>query len=250
MNHASNYVTGLFFGIKPGSGFADALRNLIDQMSVPNIFASDNLITFFKQVGFVRDPAFMSAVQANADTAIEKGIIWRTHIVAWAAQQGLRREGDFVECGCYKGTTAKIVCDYLGFADVPKTFYLYDLFDFDPAVGFRKMPEGEQGLFEKTCERFAPYKNVRVIEGKIPDVLHVESPAKIAFLHIDLNNAPSEIAALEILFDRLVPGGVLILDDYGWTGVYVPQKIAIDAFMTARGYQVAELPTGQGMVLK
>ncbi len=68
-------------------------------------------------------------------------------------------------------------------------------------------------------------------------------------MHIDLNNAPAEIGALEILFDRLSPGGILILDDYGWVG-YKAQKQAEDPWLAARGYQVLELPTGQGLVFK
>jgi len=69
-------------------------------------------------------------------------------------------------------------------------------------------------------------------------------------MHIDLNSAEYEIAVLEVLFGRLVPGGVLILDDYEWGGMYRKQKIAEDAWFEQRQYRVFPLPTGQGMVLK
>jgi O-methyltransferase len=64
-----------------------------------------------------------------------------------------------------------------------------------------------------------------------------------------MNSVASELAALEALFDRVVPGGLIVFDDYGWTG-YIAQKKAEDAFMAARGHTILELPTGQGMVLK
>ena len=64
-----------------------------------------------------------------------------------------------------------------------------------------------------------------------------------------MNSAASEIAALDVLFDKVVPGGIIVFDDYGWTG-YDAQRYAEDAFMTERGYRVLELPTGQGMVIK
>ena len=48
----------------------------------------------------------------------------------------------------------------------------------------------------------------------------------------------------------MVPGGVLILDDYEWAGVYRPQKLAEDAWFDARHYRVMPLPTGQGLVIK
>jgi predicted O-methyltransferase YrrM len=64
-----------------------------------------------------------------------------------------------------------------------------------------------------------------------------------------MNNAEAEIGALEVLWDRVVPGAVVILDDYGWAGC-LEQKRAEDVFLTERGYQVLELPTGQGLLIK
>ncbi|MDE2348857.1 MAG: hypothetical protein KGL92_10175 [Gammaproteobacteria bacterium] len=51
---------------------------------------------------------------------------------------------------------------------------------------------------------------------------------EIAYLRIDFNVAPSEFAALEHLFDRVVLSGMIILDDYERAGVYMPQKLAED----------------------
>ena len=64
--------------------------------------------------------------------------------------------------------------------------------------------------------RFAAYSNVKVIKGVVPDVLAEVSPQKIAYLHIDMNSPAAELGAIEVLFDRVVPGGVIVLDDYGW----------------------------------
>lgn len=69
-------------------------------------------------------------------------------------------------------------------------------------------------------------------------------------LHIDLNQAPAEIAALDRLFDLIVPGGMLILDDYEWGGGYRAQKFAEDPWFDSRRYRVMPLPTGQGLVFK
>ena len=57
------------------------------------------------------------------------------------------------------------------------------------------------------------------------------------------------IGVLERLFDLMVPGGVIVFDDYGWK-LFEKQKIAEDEFMAARGYQILEMPTGQGLVVK
>ena len=104
-------------------------------------------------------------------------------------------------------------------------------------------------LYEQVCERFNEFSNVKVIKGVLPDSLAEEAPEKIAFLHIDLNSVKPEIGVLEVLFDRVVSGGIIVFDDYGWIE-YIRQKRAEDVFMGKRYYSILELPTGQGLVVK
>jgi O-methyltransferase len=111
------------------------------------------------------------------------------------------------------------------------------------------MPDMGGGLFEATQQRFGDLPNVRVIRGPVPAVLEAQSPDRIAFLHIDMNNARAEIGALDTLFDRVSPGGIVVLDDFGYQG-YVDQRDAERAWFAARGYDVIELPTSQGLVVK
>jgi len=72
---------------------------------------------------------------------------------------------------------------------------------------------------------------------------------RIGFLSIDMNVAYPEVQAAEFFWDRLVPGAVMLLDDYGWYG-HEPQKAALDAFARRCGRRVLPLPTGQGIILK
>ena len=111
------------------------------------------------------------------------------------------------------------------------------------------LPEHSQDLFEIVKNRFTDYPNVEVIKGFVPDILLENAPEKIAFMNLDLNNALAEIGALNVLFDRMVPGAILVLDDYGWLW-YRAQKEAEDLWFLERGYHVLELPTGQGLVIK
>jgi hypothetical protein len=158
-------------------------------------------------------------------------------------------EGDFVECGVYQGSGIKTVMDYLGGTRFPKTFWGYDTFDYNPVPGHHFAGQ-EEGFFEKIQERFSFYSQVRLIRGFLPDSFADGMPDKIAYLHIDLNNVEGEIAVLEALFDRVVSGGMVILDDYEWAGVYRPQKKGEDQWFAARNYRVFPLPTGQGFVIK
>jgi predicted O-methyltransferase YrrM len=123
---------------------------------------------------------------------------------------------------------------------------------FDPTGGAgegHRMPEHGPALYRQVTARFAAFPKIHVIKGRVPDSFAQACPEKIAFLHIDMNSAETEIAALEHLFDRVVPGGVIVLDDYGYR-CYRAQHDAENEFAKARGYPIVELPTGQGLLIK
>lgn len=228
------------------AGIFQTLRHVAPQ---EGIFFSDNLLAWRRNLSFLHNRDFMAAVEKNSETLEEKGIIWRHYFLAWCAEQALRRKGDFVECGCYRGTSARIVCDYVNFGATDKTYWLYDLFEYPDDAAWHTMPAHGKKLHKAVRKRFDDLPNVKIVKGRIPESLENKAPRKIAFLHLDLNNAASEIAALEILFERVVTGGLIVLDDYGWL-YYRDQKKAHDDFFAAHGLHVMELPTGQGLVLK
>ncbi len=79
----------------------------------------------------------------------------------------------------------------------------------------------------------------------MPDVLPALEIDDVAFLHIDLNCAYPERAALEYFWNRLSPSAIVLLDDYAWFG-HNSQKQAIDDVARSLGIEVLSLPTGQG----
>ncbi|MBL8520465.1 MAG: class I SAM-dependent methyltransferase [Betaproteobacteria bacterium] len=210
---------------------------------------SDNLFTFGRNNSMFDDQAFRKAWESNCVNDADRAIVWRRYILATLAHHAVQLDGDFAECGVYAGTGIKTVMDYLGGPAFPKAFWAYDTFDYNPVEGHAF--EGQEvGFHDKVTARFAGYANVKLVKGLIPDTFAQAMPERLAYLHIDLNHAAAEIAVLDHLFERVVPGGVVIFDDYEWAGVYRTQKIAEDAWLDARGYRVTALPTGQGMVIK
>ncbi len=243
------------------------IENLIETINTnlnKTCFYDDRLITFDKSAAFLsKNERFRRAFEKCAWSDEDRSRSWRLHTLAWAADTAMQLEGDFVECGVFEGFMSHTIIEYVGFDRTPRTFYLYDTFegfsprysepdDFGVGSGFYHFANevyGRAGLYEDVVKRFAPYPNARVIRGVVPDVLKTESPDKIAYLHIDMNSPRAERGALELLFDRVVPGGVIIFDDYGWSA-YAKQMEAADGFMAERGYAILELPTGQGLTVK
>ncbi len=247
-----NHFTTAFYGLKNHTSFIDHIQGAVNEITGDEggIYTGDNLFTYHRNLSFLGDGPFMEAFKKHAETEIEKSLLWRLSTIIWGVRNGLRLEGDFVECACYKGTTAHIICDTIGFSNFPdRHYYLYDLFEHDPSMNHHSMPEHSKKLYKKVKSRFSTFPNVTVTAGKVPDILEEISPKKIAFMHLDLNNAEAEVGALELLFNRMVPGAILVLDDYGWLA-YKQQKLAEDPWFANHGYRVLELPTGQGLVIK
>jgi len=141
------------------------------------------------------------------------------------------------------------MCEYLRFETVPKRLFLVDVFGQHPKLDTTAYFGEKRSVLDEVRWRFETYPNVLVTPGYIPDVLDELDIDKIAFLHIDLNNVEGEIATLDRLFELVVPGGIILFDDYGASG-FTAQKLAEDAWLERRGYTVLELPTSQGLVVK
>ena len=208
-----NHLTGTFFGTANHEAFIQGIQQAVNSLNgQQGIYAGDNLFTYHRNLGFLDDEPFMKAFAKHTNTEIEHAVLWRMSTILWGVRNGLRLEGDFVECACYKGTTVRVVCDAVDFANYPdRHYYLYDLFDHDPSLPHHSMPEHSRQLFADVKARFGSFENVTVTQGKVPDVLADVAPQKIAFMHLDMNNADAEIGALEVLFERMVPGAGLIL---------------------------------------
>jgi hypothetical protein len=243
-------VTGGNFNVTNFELFKHSVEGIRQSIACPeNFFCSDNMITWNRNFSFMTDKPFVEAFNKNSVSDIEVTIVWRTYVLCHFAKLAVRLPGDFVEVGAYKGNTANVIMDRLDFGSRDKTYWLYDAFEHTGTEINHAMPEHGPDLYEKVRERFAPYPFVRTIKGYVPDSFEQGFPEKVAFAHVDLNQAPAEIAALEMILPRLVSGGVLVLDDYGWFG-YRAQKVAEDPLLAEWGLEALELPTGQGVVIK
>jgi hypothetical protein len=186
----------------------------------PRLFASDMLISFDRNMGFYDDTQFMRAFNASVETEQDRSLVWRLHVLAWAADHCRHLPGHFVECGVFRGFSTAVLAEYLGFAALPKQWFLFDTFAGVPEDQLNSNRDNpaiyaDPTLLAHVLARFEKYPNIHVVRGRVPEILREHAPSPIAYLHIDMNSADAETGALEQLFDRVVPGGIVILDDYG-----------------------------------
>jgi hypothetical protein len=210
---------------------------------------------------FMRDRAYIAAYGAGVDALkLDHKMYWRLHVVLYLASRGLKLEGDFVECGVWRGFLAAAIARYTNWDTVPKTFYLFDTFE---GLAEDRLTAEERANTEKITHlnkhfadsfgaaqaNFAAYPNIKLVKGFVPDTLTTVEIEKVAYLSLDMNNVSPEIAAAEYFWDRMVPSAPIILDDYGFVS-YEAQKRAFDDFARRKGVEVLHLPTGQGLILK
>ena len=243
-----NFQTDVWWGVNDPKRFAELMAEAA-KLVIGGVYLGDNLFTWMRNNSALDDGAFRDAWQANVSNGSDQAALWRRYILCCAAYHCVQLDGDFVECGTLFGTAVKTVIDFFGREHFAKDFWVYDTFDVNPVDGHQFEGQGP-GLYEKVKARFADYSQVRLVQGLLPGSLAGHSPARIAYLHIDMNHAAAEVAVLDALFDRVVTGGIVILDDYEWSEAYRAQKIAHSTWFEARQYRVFPLPTGQGLVLK
>ncbi len=71
----------------------------------------------------------------------------------------------------------------------------------------------------------------------------------IAFAHVDINTAAATTRVLDYVWPRIVPGGAVVLDDYGYRG-YEDQRVAVDDWSRSALTLPLALPTGQALLFK
>lgn len=224
-------------------------------------FKNDGLWTIHN-ADFLSDSDFGRAYdRAVKAEGVDHSIQWRLHILFWAAKTAIRLSGDFVECGVNKAHCSTAIMTYLNWnkSHGSRKYYLMDTFCglVDSLVSEEEKALGRVEMFKdyySECYEIAKknveeFNDVVFIRGPIPDTLQENPSQQIAFMHIDMNCAAPEVAAVRYFWPKIQTGGVVVLDDYAYHG-YRPQKEAMDALGKELGFTVASLPTGQGLIIK
>ena len=231
----------------------------------------DGIFLRGKNIRFGEEKRFQQAyaVGMGSGHKLDKNIDlrWRVHVALWAASHAMHRPGDFAECGVSTGIMSLAICDYFDFKNTNKSFYLFDTFEGIPLEQaepdelnhVKELNESSYyDSYELAKKNFSPYPNALLVKGRIPESLQTVKIDQVGYVHIDLNVAKPERDALEFFWPKLVSGGVILLDDYGFEG-YEAQHESANAFVeklnateTYRENKVMmlALPTGQGLIIK
>jgi hypothetical protein len=228
-------------------------------------YAQDGLVTMHND-RFRYFPSFQAAYRRGLEAAngVDPAFEWRVHVALWAAKASLRVRGDFVECGVNAGFISSAVMHGLRWNEINRRFFLVDTWNGPPinqydaaeiARGRRRLAENAMAAgayvtdLGRVRRNFAEWPGAAIVQGVVPDILPEIPTNQVAFLHLDMNCAFPERAALEFFWERLSPGAMVLMDDYAYRG-YEQQAKAIDAVANAIGADILSMPTGQGIIVK
>jgi len=164
--------------------------------------------------------------------------------------------GSVIECGVFKAASLLRFCNFREVLESPHSRKIvgFDTFgkfpDQDNALDqafVRKFEaEASVGISVEELTEVLTYKkhvNVELVQGDIcvtvPDYLDKHPELKISLLHIDVDVYKPSAVILKHLYERIVRGGVLVLDDYG---TVEGETRAVDEFFAARSEVVEKLP--------
>ena len=130
--------------------------------------------------------------------------------------------GDVVEFGCYVGTTSVPLGKRL--MDTDKKLYVYDSFEGLPEK--TQEDESPAGLQFVAGELLATKKQLIknfkqahaplpiITKGWFSDITLAQVPQQIAFAYLDGDYYHSVLDPLKLIWDRLTPGAIILVDDY------------------------------------
>ena len=165
-------------------------------------------------------------------------------------------DGDFAECGVYKGGTAYLIALTLSAICIQKKeLHLFDTFHGMPAIAdndpssHKKRDFGDTRLkYTKNYLRDFPF--IVYHPGIIPTTLSDIEDKNFAFIHIDVDLYQTTKECCNFFYERMVKGGIMIFDDYGFPGYCNSEKKAVDEFFSDKPEIPITLRSGQCLVIK
>lgn len=180
---------------------------------------------------------------------------WRHYTICMTIKflKKTKKKITLVEAGTADGLTAWFALkaakkEKIKIAD----FYLYDSWHsmkkkYLYSSEFRQIGRYGNNDLVNAQRNLNNFKNVRFIEGFIPESLNKKnSPKSIDWLHIDLNSAKPTMEVLQFFEKKLKKNSIILFDDYG-SSSHELARVKIDNWCKKRKGILWALSTGQAI---
>jgi len=169
-------------------------------------------------------------------------------------------DGATAEAGVFRGLASYLLCceqrrETPGYAGAGH--FGIDSFEGLPTPGHVDADPSYAGRFADTSlntarDTLGEFPRATLIKGWIPDAFDELPEQQYRFVHVDVDLHDPTRDSLAYFYPRVVPGGLIVVDDYGpWpNGDFPGCKAAVDQFAARQGCAVATLDTGNAVIFK
>ena len=196
-----------------------------------------------------KDAAFREIMTGTVPLTLVDPV--RCYMLYQFALQAARLDGDVAEIGVYKGGTARLLG--MALAGTRKTVHCFDTFEGMPSTDPGKDAH-QKGDFSDTSlasvmRNLAGLQNVAFYAGFFPATAPPVASRKFSLAHIDVDIYRSVLDCCEFFYPRMVPGGMMVFDDYGFE-TCPGAKQGVDEFFRDTRERPWYVPSGQCVVVK
>lgn len=206
--------------------------------------------------GMVFQP-WLTPIRAGMYQLVQKKTLLRPEALYHlenSLHQALNFEGAVYELGVYKGGSARLIRDAIQTAEGRRMLRLFDTFEGMKVTNDEQGDRHRAGDFSETSltevKAFVGEADwIDYRQGWVPETFVGLNDDKIAFAHIDVDLYAPIADTIRFIYPRLVKGGMMVFDDYGFPSTPGARK-AIDEFFFNRPESLFVLQTGQAFVVK
>ncbi len=208
--------TGIYIGKRPS--FKGSAQFNIDGLHYGFSFPSANYTPWMGDKDFLE---IYNQIKQN--TLVD---IYRCYELWQLVQKTslLNPTASILEVGVWRGGTAAIMATQLSKVNSSASLYLADTFIGVAKAGVNddfyiggEHSDTSQKLVEDLLQK-TNYSHIKILKGIFPeDTAHsISSSEQFALCHIDVDVYSSAKDVLEWVWDKMIPGGLVIFDDYGF----------------------------------
>jgi len=216
-----------------------------------------------------QDPAFDGAyldgvlVTGTAPVPLRRRDRFRLLVRQLGRTLGL--PGLVAECGCFRGLSSFLLCRTLRAHASSFTGAGYRIFDSfqglsaprgedladDGSVEFGRLrhnivPGHYAASLDIVRRSLKAFPGIEYFPGWIPSAFPAETESRYRFVHVDVDLYQPTLDSFEYFWPRLVPGAVVVCDDYNWPG----GRRAVEEFCARAGVAFERSPVNQAYFVK
>jgi O-methyltransferase len=176
----------------------------------------------------------------------------------WQAVAGLSSdEHAIAEVGAFRGGSARFIGEALRWHGRSNAFFVCDTFAGHAAVdealdGPHKVGDNFANTsFEEVAAYLADLPQIELVRGDFRETSReLEAHAPFAFAHLDVDVYPATRHCLEFFGARILPGGLIVVDDYGFTTCRGARQATDEFARSHPEFRLVHLLTGQALLLR